>query len=52
MNTMAVLDQIFYVVAPIALIILTGALIVFTLTEVGIFFYDRKEKKKKGDVDQ
>lgn len=50
MNIMAVLDQIFYVVAPIALIILTGALIVFALTEVGIFFYDRK--KKKGDVDQ
>ena len=51
MNIMAVLDQIFYVVAPIALIILTGALIAFTLTEVGIFFYDRKEKKKE-DADQ
>ena len=52
MTITTVLDQIFFIVGPIALIIFVGALVAFTITEISIFFYDRKEKKKKGDADQ
>lgn len=52
MTITTVLDQIFSIICPIAMVIFVGALVAFTITEIGIFFYDRKEKKKKGDADQ
>ena len=43
---MSIIDQIFQVAAPICLIIITGALLAFLVTEIAIFFFDRKKNKE------
>jgi hypothetical protein len=38
--------------APVCLIIVTGALFAFLVTEIAIFFFDRKKNKEGGQNHQ
>lgn len=46
MDAMAFLDKLFFMIAPFALGIAVAFIVIFTIAEVGIFFFDRKERKK------
>ena len=46
MGAMAFLDKLFFMIAPFALAIAVAFIVVFTVAEIGIFFFDRKERKK------
>lgn len=44
---MLVLDQIVSTVGTVCLFIATGAMVAFLITEIAVFFHDRKIKKVK-----